>query len=125
MVDVLRGSREQRILSNHHDDLSVYGIGEEYSAAQWRVIGDRLLELGAVEIGEYKVYTLTPLGAAILKGDKPVDLKATRLTVRRRAPQKPKIDLDGYDAEIFEALRSLRMEIAQANHIPPLCGLFG
>jgi len=33
--------------------------------------------------------------------------------------QKPKIDLDGYDAEIFEALRSLRMEIAQANHIPP------
>ncbi len=120
VVDVLRGSQEQRLLSNHHDALSVYGIGKEYSTVQWRVIGDRLLELGAIAIGEYSVYTLTTHGGAILKGDQSVEIKATRLSVEPKPKKlKNKIDLNGDDAEVFEALRLLRMEIAQANHIPP------
>jgi len=59
VIDILRGSKEQRILENTHDTLSVYGIGKEYSKAQWLTIGDKLLELNAVEIGEFKVYRLT------------------------------------------------------------------
>ena len=118
-MDVLRGSRDQRILENRHDALSVYGIGEAYSKAQWLTIGDRLLELGAVTIGEYKVYTLTPTGAEILKGAQSVTLKKERLTVQKSAPKKPKIDLEGYDADLFETLRTLRMEIATTNNIPP------
>jgi len=114
VVDVLRGSQDQRILANHHDGLSVYGIGREYSAAQWMTIGDRLLEIGAVTIGEYHVYALTPLGASLLKGQETVELKKERLTVQKQTQVKRTIDLDGYDAEIFDALRSLRMDIAQA-----------
>jgi ATP-dependent DNA helicase RecQ len=119
VVDVLRGSREQRVLENEHDALSVYGIGKEYARAQWLTIGDRLLELGAVEVGEYKVYALTPLGVEIIKGSHPVELKKERLNVQKTKTKKQPLDLDGYDAEVFEALRLLRMEIAATNNIPP------
>ena len=119
VVDVLRGSRDQRILDNRHDALSVYGIGDAYSKAQWLTIGDRLLELDAVRIGEYKVYALTSVGADILKGAQTVMLKKERLTVQKSVTKKPKIDLEGYDADLFETLRTLRMEIATTNNIPP------
>ncbi len=119
VVDVLRGSRDQKVLDNGHDALSVYGIGEEYSKAQWLTIGDRLLELGAVEVGEYKVYRLTPHGVAILKGAQTVELKKERLTVQKTRTKKQPLDLTGYDAELFEALRELRREIAATNNLPP------
>jgi ATP-dependent DNA helicase RecQ len=119
IVDVLRGSRDQRLRDNGHDALSVYGIGDEYSRAQWLTIGDRLLELGALAIGEYKVYRLTPLGAKIMKNSRTVEIKKERLVLQKRVIKKQPLDLEGYDAEVFEALRTLRMEIATANHIPP------
>ncbi len=118
VIDVLRGSREQRILENGHDALSVYGIGETYSKAQWLTIGDRLLELGAVVIGEFKVYCLTPSGTEILKGSKKVDLKEERLSIRKAVKKKEDFSSD-YDTERFEKLRLLRTEMAQAQGVPP------
>ncbi len=118
VIDVLRGSREQRILENGHDALSVYGIGETYSKAQWLTIGDRLLELGAVVMGEFKVYCLTPSGTEILKGIKKVDLKEERLSIRKTVKKKEDFSAD-YDTDRFEKLRLLRTEIAQAQGVPP------
>jgi len=119
VIDVLRGSREKRILDNHHDTLSVYGIGEEYSKAQWLTIADRLLELNAVEIGEFKVYKLTDFGAEVIRGVHEIELREDRLAVKKAATRKPAIDFGEYDAEIFEQLKGLRREIAQTNNIPP------
>ena len=56
LIDILRGSKDQRLIQHGHDKLSVYGIGEEYSKNQWFLIADKLLEIGAVEIGEFKVF---------------------------------------------------------------------
>jgi ATP-dependent DNA helicase RecQ len=119
VVDVLRGSQDQRLLDNGHDDLSVYGIGKDYTRAQWLTIGDRLLEMGAVQIGEYNVYTLTPEGIEIIKGHKSVELKKERLSVKKAKFIKPINDLSGHETVLFEKLRTLRKDIAQSNHIPP------
>jgi ATP-dependent DNA helicase RecQ len=119
VIDVLRGSREKRILDNRHDTLSVYGIGEEYSKAQWLTIADRLLELNAVEIGEFKVYKLTDFGAEVIRGAHEIELREDRLAVKKTAVRKPAVDLGEYDMEIFEQLKGLRREIAQTNNIPP------
>ncbi|HIP61245.1 MAG TPA: DNA helicase RecQ, partial [Sulfurovum sp.] len=91
---------------------------EEYSKAQWLTIGDRLLELGAVEIGEFKVYAITAFGIEVLKGQHEIDLKEERLAVKK-TPQKKLAVSDDYDLDIFERLRTLRSEIAQKNSIPP------
>ncbi len=118
VIDVLRGSREQRVLENGHETLSVYGIGAEYSKAQWLTIGDRLLELGAVHIGEFKVYHLTALGTEILKGKETVDLKEIRLSIRKAVKKKEDFSAD-YNSDIFEKLRDLRREVAAEKGVPP------
>ena len=118
VVDVLRGSRDQKILANGHDTLSVYGIGEEYSKAQWLTVGDRLLELGAISIGEFRVYGITHFGIEVLKGQHEIDLKEDRLAVKKSIEKKPAFSGD-YDDDIYEKLRGLRTTIAQEAGIPP------
>ena len=119
IVDILRGSKEQRVLQNEHDKLSVYGLGEEYTKAIWLTIGDKLLELNAVSMGEFKVYKLTNYGADILKGKHTVDIKAERLEVVKSKSKQKVTYFDDYDVELYDKLRELRKSIAHENGIPP------
>ena len=119
VIDVLKGSKEQRVLQNGHDTLSVYGIGDEYSKAQWLTIGDKLLELNAVEIGEFKVYKLTSFGVEVIKGEHTIELKKERLTVQKAESKKRVTYFDDYDVEMYDKLRDLRTQIASEKGIPP------
>ncbi|MBD3792712.1 MAG: DNA helicase RecQ, partial [Campylobacterales bacterium] len=119
VIDVLRGSKEQRILANQHDQLSVYGIGEEFAKTQWLTIADRLLELGVVTVGEFKVYRLTQKGINILKGNEPVMIREERLAVKKTKPKKEPLVFESYEVGIFNKLRALRKSIADANKVPP------
>ncbi len=119
VIDVLKGSKEQRVLQNGHDSLSVYGIGDEYSKNQWLTIGDKLLELNAVEIGEFKVYKLTNFGVEVIKGAHTIDLKKERLTVQKAESKKKVTYFDDYDVDVYDKLRDLRTQIASEKGIPP------
>jgi len=119
VIDVLKGSKEQRVLSNGHDSLSVYGIGNEYSKSQWLTIGDKLLELAAVEIGEFKVYKLTNFGVEVIKGVHSIDLKKERLAVQKATVKKKVSYFDDYNVEVYDQLRDLRTKIASQKGIPP------
>ncbi len=119
IVDVLKGSKEQRLLQNGHDSLSVYGIGDKYSKSQWLTIGDKLLELGAVAIGEFKVYKLTEFGVEVIKGAHTIDLKKERLTIQKAEAKKKVTYFDDYDVEMYDKLRTLRTQIASEKGIPP------
>jgi ATP-dependent DNA helicase RecQ len=119
IIDVLRGSREQRVLQNAHDKITVYGIGEEFSRNQWLTIGDKLLELGAVELGEFKVYRLTPFGVEVLKGAHTIEIKKERLSIQKATSKHRVTFFDDYDVELFDKLRDLRAQIAEENAIPP------
>ncbi|MCO4845815.1 MAG: DNA helicase RecQ [Sulfurovum sp.] len=119
VIDVLKGSKEQRVLQNGHDTLSVYGIGDEYSKSQWLTIGDKLLELNAVEIGEFKVYKLTNFGIEVIKGAHKIELKKERLTVQKAETKKKVTYFDDYDVEVYDKLRNLRTQIASEKGIPP------
>jgi ATP-dependent DNA helicase RecQ len=49
IVEVLRGSRSQRVRQHHHDQLPTYAAGREYSAAQWRALADAFIRQGLLE----------------------------------------------------------------------------
>jgi len=49
IIDVLRGSKNQKILQYGHHNLSTYGIGKDKSAEDWRMLGRSLLHQGLVE----------------------------------------------------------------------------
>jgi ATP-dependent DNA helicase RecQ len=119
VIDVLKGSKEQRVLQNGHNALSVYGIGEKYTKTQWMTIADKLLELGAFEVGAFKAYVLTSFGVEVIKGSHTIELKKERLSVQK-AQSKAKVSyFDDYDVEMYEKLKTLRANIASDNGIPP------
>ena len=114
------GSNSEKIEQNGHQSLSVFGIGKDKTKAQWLSIGDRLLELEALKVREYRVVSLSEYGAQIIKERLAVTIHAKRLEERKRASKKVTKAVTGtYELSTFERLRALRSEIAKENGIPP------
>jgi len=120
VVDVLMGSTNEKIVQNGHQSLSVFGIGKDRTKAQWLSIGDRLMELDAFKVGEYRVISLSEYGAQIIRERLSVSIHAKRLEEHKRASKKAKQVITGaFELSTFERLRTLRSEIAKENGIPP------
>lgn len=118
LIDILRGSREQKILANGHDELSVYGVGEKLSKKQWFVVIDRLLEVEALHVNEHQGLMLSESGLQILKGKQPLLIRADRLNVKSKTVKKAAPEDFDYDTELFDRLRAYRHEIAQEQGVP-------
>ena len=78
VADVLRGANTQRILSNNHHQLSVYGIGQDHSAAEWQRLGRALIQQGLVdswsgETGNYPMLRLNSASWEVLRGQRRVE----------------------------------------------------
>jgi ATP-dependent DNA helicase RecQ len=117
IIDVLRGSKAERILTFGHDKLSVHGIGKELSKEQWGSIADTLLDIEAIKIeGEYRTLTLTNIGKEILKGKQQVSIDKANLNIEKSYDEyKTEIEKD----EVYEKFRALRGEIAKEQGVPP------
>jgi len=118
IIDILRGSKEQKILANGADELSVYNIGLHLSKKEWFVIVERLLELKIVTLGEFSVLKLTNDAILILKSKENVDIKSSRLQINTKEKKVKQQEDFEYDEELFEALRIKRAEIAQDMGVP-------
>jgi len=119
VVDVLRGSKGQKILQFNHDNLSVYGIGSDVSKNDWNAIADRLFELDAIEIGEFRAIKLKNFGVKVLQKKASVDIDTHKMNVKTRTSKKDsRENLSSVEDEVFEQFRTLRFEIASKNEIP-------
>ncbi len=68
VIDVLLGARQKRILENHHDELSTYGIGRELDREQWFELVNVLLDQGYLtKTEDYGVLQITVKGLAALR----------------------------------------------------------
>ena len=123
VVDVLRGADTERIRSLGHQRLSTWGIGRERSDLEWTSILRQLIHHGYLEqdIAAYSVLRLRPAARPLLRGEERVQLARPRSrggAARARRAGAPDT-LSEADAALFEALRSLRKAIADAEGKPP------
>lgn len=120
IIDVLSGSKAQKILKNQHNELSVYGIGKATNKAQWKLISDRLLELDVIQIdNEYGGLKLTNQARMILKSEQKVDIRMVHLNATKQNIEKQSTPTKyDFDVQIFESLRALRSEIATETKMP-------
>jgi len=118
IVDILRGSKEQKLLANGADTLSMYGIGTTLSKKEWFIVLERLLELKVLTIGEYSTLKLTQDAVEVLKSLKNIDIKSSRLKVDKKVKKVKQAEDFDYDEELFEKLRVKRAELAQEKKVP-------
>ena len=118
LIDILRGSKEQKLLANEADKLSVYNIGTHLSKKEWFVILERLLELKTLNIGEFSVLKLTDDAINILKGKIKVNIKSSRLQLSVKEKRVKQVDAFEYDEDLFEKLRAKRGELASELEVP-------
>jgi ATP-dependent DNA helicase RecQ len=118
IIDILRASKEHKLIANGADKLSVYCIGTHLSKKEWFIILERLMELNILTLGDFSVLKLTTDAVLILKGKKLVNIKESRLqTSIKEKTVKQKEDFD-YDEELFERLRIKRAELAREMDVP-------
>jgi len=118
VIDILRGSKEQKIISNGADKLSMYGIGLQLSKKEWFVILERLLELKTITLGDFSVLKLTNDAIQILKSLKTVDIKSSRLQINEKEKRVKQVKEFDYDDELFLKLRNKRSEMASEMGVP-------
>jgi len=121
VVDVLRGSDSERIRNFGHHRLSTYGIGMEYSHAEWTSITRQLIHHGFLfqDIENFSVLKLTADAQGLLRSQQSLELARPR--IREKATKKPAaaLKLDDSSIQVFEALRSLRKKMAEEKGVPP------
>jgi ATP-dependent DNA helicase RecQ len=124
IVDVLRGSVNERIQRYGHDRLSTYGIGEEHSAQAWQSIVRQLIHRGYLvqDVGDYSILKLTPEARALLVGEESVELARPRSRTGgagKGRGSRASAELEERDRRLFEALRALRKRLAEEQGVPP------
>ena len=116
-VDILVGAQNEKIFKFTHQNLSTYGIGKDISRNLWLSIGRELIRLGLVicRDDQFGALELSEKGRLILRERKTVMLSQTPKT--KVDPIKRNED-SSYDEELFERLRVLRKELADAQDVP-------
>lgn len=119
VVDVPPGSKSQTVIYWGHDKLLTHGIGREFSRAQWLEIGRQLVRCGYLEReSEYRTLRRTGLDMETLRARTPI---FGMMPKPSEQPSEPAHTLApaAHDAELFERLRILREEPADAAGVPP------
>ncbi len=118
IIDVLLGSKNRNILERGHQQLSVYGIVDDFSKEELRrIIGQLVSRKLIVKNGDgYPILELSPEGREFLRKREEIRLSrfaaVTKLSPVREAE-------GGYDRTLFEQLRRLRKQIADEQGVPP------
>jgi ATP-dependent DNA helicase RecQ len=118
-IDVLRGSKADKILKNGHDTLSTYGIGKDRTLDEWRMLGRSLLHQGLVDETSdgYSVLTLNALSWEILKNQRKVEIA---ITPTKATVESSDVGANSVEAQaLYNRLQKLRKQYADANKVPP------
>ena len=127
LIDILLGHTTPRVTQLGHTDLTVFGIGGELDAGEWRGVVRQLLAQRLLAVGDdgYGTLQLTEDSWTVLRGERQVAL-------RREAPRTPTartrkarsgakgdmVELDAGGEEVFERLRAWRASTAKEAGIP-------
>ncbi len=124
VIDVLRGSKKERLMELGHDKLSTYGIGADKGQEYWSSLLRHLVHHGFLlqDVGDYSVLKLTASAWPLLHGEKNLTMAEPRVRVKAEpAPKRSRRkagDME-YDHGLFEILRVLRKKLADEEKVPP------
>jgi len=125
LVDVLVGKETERTQRFGHHRLSTFGIGKGRPETAWRTLFRQLIAGGylAVDGDGYGTLHLTDQCRPLLHGDEQLTLREeVRRPAKRRRDKptgRPAVVPGDADPALWEALRTTRKSLADAQGVPP------
>ncbi|WFE60760.1 DNA helicase RecQ [Micromonospora sp. WMMD712] len=125
-IDILLGRRTEKVVQHRHDSLTVFGIGEELSEAEWRGVVRQLLAQGLLAVeGDYGTLVLTDASAEVLGRRRPVPMRRetvrppkARSAAKARPGAAAVVELSAEAEPVFERLRAWRAATAKEQGVP-------
>ena len=115
IIDVLRGSKNRKVLDQNFDTLSTYGIMKNYSAEDLKTFINTLVSHGFLDVvenigprGSYPTIKLNEQSMKVIKKEIKVEFKESKVTKVKHI-----------ENELYERLVKLRSEIALNESIAP------
>ncbi|MBH2032146.1 MAG: DNA helicase RecQ [Pseudomonadales bacterium] len=125
LVDLLLGRDNDKVRSLGHQHLSVFGVGKALSEGEWRTLFRQLVARGLadVDLEGYGGLRLSETCRPLLRGEEPLQLRrepkpqssGAGKGTGSSASQLVRIE----EREQWEALRTLRRNLAQEHSVPP------
>ncbi len=126
VIEVLRGTSNERIGRFGHDRISTFGIGADLDANAWRSVFRQLVASGLldVDVQGFGGMRLTDAARPILRGEARIHLRLE--TERKRSRQRERastirgeVELSREASPRYAALRELRTALAREQGVPP------
>ncbi|WP_250473240.1 DNA helicase RecQ [Caballeronia sp. GAFFF1] len=127
LIDILRGTRSEKVLQRGHDKLSTFGVGASLSEPEWRAVFRQLVAFGflAVDHDGFGALVLTDASKPVLKGDERVTLRKYVKPVRNRQSSgrtgeraDPTAGMSPREKARWDRLRTWRAETAKTDGVP-------
>ncbi len=121
IIDILHGKSDERIQRNRHDQISTFGIGSDTPVIEWRSLFRQLIALSYLETDaeRHGALRLTEKCRALLRGEQALKLRKQVKAEKTEKEKKKKGLVRPQDEELWQALRSVRLNLAEENGVPP------
>ena len=118
LIDVLRGSKSEKVLRLQLDKLSTYGISEKSEKQLYEMINQLILNDYLLKTDdEYPVIKLGNLASEVLRNGKTVQMKLLKEKPAQEIATNKK-QTRPVDNRLFAVLRELRLAIAKEQSVP-------
>ena len=116
---VLVGSRDERILTAKHNELSTWGLLAEFRRQDVRQWIEQLVNQGyLLKDGEFHTLRVSDEGRRLLRGERSPTLLRPAKKSAARSSAIAADSWDGVDRELFDLLRQLRRNVAAERGVP-------
>ena len=132
IIDILLGSRNEKIKKFNHNFLSTWGIGTELSKQAWFELVDAMQNAGLIErVGEWNIVKVTSLGKELLQNRDKIELpvridfgsqKKAELALPKKSAilhKKTELKDDAATQALFDRLKAWRKKFAEEENVPP------
>jgi ATP-dependent DNA helicase RecQ len=127
IIDILRGSENEKVMQFRHHTLPTYGIGKDYTTKEWRWLCSEFMRLGYIrqDADHYGVLRIEPSGWAVLRNSKSVMLQSPPESSSGSPSRSTQFGSTSTEAlpanneSLFQQLRVLRKRIADHENLAP------
>lgn len=120
LINILRGSQSQELLSKGYQNIKTYGIGKETSNSDWQHYINLLINQGALEIAYDESFRLkiSNFGKEVLFGKQKINVTKPTTVEEKEKKVAPVSKRLSQREQLFEKLRRKRFEFAQYEDVP-------